>query len=143
MAESHEARLDAARARYDSGEPTGAERITPNERAPVAQWVGMFLAPAAFAAHLEIAYNVIPWACVRGGDLWMHIIDVAAVLLALVGTIVAWRVWQRTGRDAPGESGGSLPRTSLLGVCGLGLSAMITLVLFGQWIAAFYISTCQ
>lgn len=143
MAETHEERLDDARRRFASGEPTGAERITPDERAPVAQWVGMFLAPAVFAVHLQVTYNVIPWACVRGGDLWVHAIDIAAVLLSLAGTIVAWRVWRRLGRDAPGEGGGSLPRTSFLGVCGLGFSATVTLVLFGQWITAFYISPCQ
>ena len=143
MAESRAAREHLEKARAESMAPTGAERITPDERAPVAQWVGMFLAPAVFAVHLEITYNVIPWACVRGGDLWVHLTDIAAVLLALVGTIVAWRVWQRTGRDAPGEGGGSLPRTSFLAVTGLGFSAIITLVLFGQWLTAFYISSCQ
>jgi hypothetical protein len=143
MAEIHEERLDAARARFGSGEPTGAERITPDERAPVGQWVGMFLAPAVFAVHLEVTYNVIPWACARGGELWVHVVDVVALLLALVGTIAAWRVWQRTAREAPGDAGGSVPRTGFLGLTGLGFSGVITLVLFGQWIAAFYISVCQ
>jgi hypothetical protein len=143
MAESRDARSNLAEARERAREPNGAQRITPDERAPVAQWVGMFLAPAAFAVHLEVSYNLIPWACVRGGDLWVHLVDAAALLLSLVGAIVAWRVWQRMGRDAPGEGGGSLPRTTFLGVCGLGFSTMITLVLFAQWIAAFYISPCQ
>jgi hypothetical protein len=143
MAESHEARLDAARARYGGGEPTGAERIRPDERAPVAQWVGMFLAPASFAVHLEVTYNVIPWACVRGGELWVHVVDVLALLLSLVGTVVAWRVWQRTSPEAPSEAGGSVPRTSFLGACGLGFSAIVSLVLLAQWVASFFISPCQ
>jgi hypothetical protein len=143
MAQSHEARENLAQARERAHEPNGAQLVPRDERAPVAQWVGMFLAPATFAVHLQVTYNVIPWACVRGGDVWVHVLDIAAVLLALLGTIVAWRVWQRTGRDAPGEGGGSLPRTSFLAVCGLGFSATVTLVLFGQWITAFYISPCQ
>jgi len=143
MAESREARLNAARARVEANERTGAERITPDERAPVAQWIGMFLAPAVFVVHLEITYNVIPWACVRGGELWVHVVDVAALVLALVGTMVAWRVWERTGRAAPGERGGSLPRTSFLGIVGIGFSAIVSLVLLGQWIASFFISPCQ
>jgi hypothetical protein len=93
--------------------------------------------------HLEITYNVIPWACVRGGEIWVHVVDVLALLLSLVGTIVAWRVWQRTVREAPGEAGGSVPRTSFLGACGLGFSAIVTLVLFAQWVASFFISPCQ
>jgi hypothetical protein len=90
-----------------------------------------------------VSYNVIPWACVHGGTAWLHLADVAALLLALAGTLVAWRVWVRTARDAPGEGGGSLSRTSFLGVAGLGFSAMITLVLFAQWVATFSISPCQ
>jgi hypothetical protein len=127
----------------DTRERTGAERITPDERAPVGQWVGMFLAPAAFAVHLEVTYNLVPWACVRGGDIWIHVVDVLALVLAIIGTMVAWRTWLSAGREVPGESGGSLPRTRFLGAAGLGFSAMISLVLFGQWVAAFFISPCQ
>ena len=130
-------------ARERNGEPTGAQRIRPDERAPVAQWIGMFLAPAVFALHLQITYNVIPWACVRGGDVWVHVVDVLAVLLSLAGTIVAWRVWLSAGREVPGEGGGSLPRTRFMGATGLGLSAVVTLVLFAQWVAAFFVSPCQ
>jgi hypothetical protein len=126
-----------------SGERTGAERITPDERAPVAQWVGMFLAPAAFALHLQINYNLVPWACVRGGDLWVHLVDLVAVLVSLAGTIVAWRVWLSAGRQVPGEEGDSLARTRFMGATGLGFGATITLVLIAQWAAAFFISTCQ
>jgi len=111
--------------------------------APVAQWVGLFLAPAAFAAHLQINYILVRWACLRSADVWVHVVDVLAIALAALGTVVAWRVWQRVGRDHPGEEGGALPRTRLLGVLGVGFSAMITLVLIGQWVAAFFISTCQ
>ncbi|HKH92762.1 MAG TPA: hypothetical protein VKA54_13230 [Gemmatimonadaceae bacterium] len=111
--------------------------------APVAQWVGLFLAPAAFAAHLQINYVLVRWACLRSADIWVHVVDVAAIALAALGTVVAWRVWTRAGRDHPGEEGGALPRTRLLGVLGVGFSAMMTLVLIGQWVAAFFISTCQ
>jgi hypothetical protein len=143
MTESAETRENLEQSRERAREPNGAQLVKQEERAPVAQWIGMFLAPATFAVHLQVTYNLVPWACVRHGELWLHVVDVLAVLLALAGTIVAWRVWQRTGRDAPGEGPGSLPRTSFLGVTGIGFSGTLTLVLFGQWIAAFWISPCQ
>ena len=124
-------------------EKTGAERIAPDERAPVAQWVGLFLAPAAFFAHLQITYVLVPWACVRNGEVWIHVSGILSVALALAGAVAAWRAWMRAGREAPGDSGGSLPRTRFVGAAGLGVSAMLTLVLFVQWLTAFVISPCQ
>jgi hypothetical protein len=127
-----------------TGQRTGAERIRPDERAPVAQWVGLGLAPAVFAAHLQIAYNLVPWACVRrGGEVWIHVVGVLSVVLALIGAIVAWRVWLSAGREVPGEDGGSLPRTRFIGAVGLGTSSMLTLLLFAQWVTAFFLSPCQ
>jgi hypothetical protein len=111
--------------------------------APTAQWIGVFLAPLVFAVHLQLNYLLVRWACLRHGDVWVHVVDVVAVLLAALGTFVAWRVWERAGRTEPGEEGGSLPRTRFLGVVGAGFSGLITLVLFAQWIGAFFISTCQ
>ena len=113
------------------------------EPAPVAQWVGIVLAPATFAAHLQISYVLVRWSCLRDADVWMHVVDLGAIALAAVGTWAAWRAWERAGRVDPGEEGGPLPRTRFLGVTGLGFSAMITLVLIAQWVAAFFISTCQ
>jgi hypothetical protein len=113
------------------------------EAAPLLQWIGFFLAPAAFFAHMQIGYVVVPWACATHGDAWMHVIGLAALALAATGMLAAWRTWMRAGRDVPGESGGALPRTRFLGAIGLGMSAIITLVIFAQWIASFFISTCQ
>jgi hypothetical protein len=124
-------------------EASGGQRHGHDEPAPVAQWVGMFLAPAAFAAHLQINYVLVRWACLRDRDVWVHVVDLLAVALAVAGAVAAWRTWERAGRDEPGEGGGVLPRTRFLGIVGLGFSVMIALVLVEQSIAAFFISTCQ
>jgi hypothetical protein len=73
------------------------------EPAPVAQWIGLFLAPATYAAHLQIGYVLVRWACVRGGDVWVHLVDLIAVVLAVVGIYAAWHAWSRAGRVDPGE----------------------------------------
>ena len=121
----------AARAAHDAGP------------APRAQWVGLFLAPAAFFAHLQIRYVLVPWACATNGQLWIHVVDVLALALALLGAFVAWRTWQLAGRDKPGEAAGAVPRTRMMGVMGLGASFMFALVLLGQWMTTFFFSPCQ
>ena len=100
--------------------------------APRAQWVGVFLAPAGFFAHLQIRYVLVPWACATNGQLWIHVVDVLALALALLGAYIAWRTWRS-----------AVPRTRLLAVVGLGTSLMCALVLVGQWAGAFFLSACQ
>ena len=111
--------------------------------APRAQWIGLFLAPAVFFAHLQITYVLVPWACVRDGEAWIHLAGALSVALAALGAYVALLTWQRAGREDPGEARGAVPRTRLLGVLGLGLSLMFALLLLGQWVTAFFLSACQ
>jgi hypothetical protein len=121
----------AARAAHDPGP------------APRAQWVGVFLAPAAFFSHLQVRYVLVPWACATNGSLWIHVVDVLAIAVALLGAFVAWRTWQRAGRDDPSEAGGAVPRTRMLAVTGVGASLMFALVLLAQWMTSFFFSPCQ
>ena len=108
-----------------------------------AQWVGLLLAPAAFFAHLQGAYVLVPRACRYHADVWLHVVGVASVAVAALGTFAAWRVWDATGRHQTTETGGPLPRARFLGVTGLGVAALLTLILLWPWLAAFFINPCQ
>jgi hypothetical protein len=114
-----------------------------DERAPVLQWVGMFLAPATFFAHLQIGYVLVPWSCTRHDNLWIHLVDLLSVALAAVGTWAAWRVAARAESAASNDGPGVVPRTRFLGVVGLGMSAMFVLLLVAQAIEALSLSPCQ
>jgi hypothetical protein len=113
------------------------------ERAPAMQWIGLFLAPAVFFAHLQITYVLVPWACVRHGEIWIHVAGVLSVLLAGAGTWAAWRVHARAANDQANDGAGAVPRTRFLGVTGLCISATFVLLLVAQWVAAFFLSPCQ
>lgn len=119
------------------------------EPAPVLQWVGFFLAPAVFFAHLEIAYVLIPWGCTKQNQFWQHTVGLLAVVLSLIGVIAAWLSRARTaeaGEHPPGhpvEGPGALFRTRFLADTGLGMSALLTLIVLMQWIAGYFITVCQ
>jgi hypothetical protein len=113
------------------------------EPAPVLQWIGMLLPAAVFFAHLQIGYVLVPWSCTTDQFIWVHIVGVLSVILALAGTIAAWRAWMRAGREEPGEGPGALPRTRFLGAVGLGMGTLFTLILFAQWVAGLFIGPCQ
>jgi hypothetical protein len=109
----------------------------------LAQWLGLGLAPASFAVHLQVGYALVPWACYRQNVLWIHVSGALSVLVALVGVWFAWRTWQGHGGGDPTEQFGAEPRARFLGVAGVATSAVIALILAAQWAAAFVISPCQ
>jgi hypothetical protein len=112
--------------------------------APLAQWLGLLLAPAAFFVHLQTAYVLMLWACARGsGTLWIHVAGILAVVLGALGLWAAWLTWTRASGEEPGEGGGPVPRTRLLGAAGLGVSALMVLLIASQWLAVFLVPMCQ
>jgi hypothetical protein len=113
------------------------------ERAPALQWVGLFLAPAAFFAHLQIAYVLVPWACVTRGHFWVHLSAFLAIVLALAGAWAGWQAHASAANEQDNEGAGSVPRTRFLGTTGLCTSGLFALILVAQWAAGFIISPCQ
>ena len=113
------------------------------ERAPVLQWLGIFLAPAVFFAHLEIGYLLLPWACTTRQELWVHLVAIVAVLLAAAGVATAWLARARGESAQPDDGAGMAPRTRFMGDVGLGISAVLTLILLAQAVAGFFLSSCQ
>ena len=113
------------------------------ERAPALQWVAMFLAPATFFVHLQVAYVLVPWACVVRGQIWVHLTGLVAIVLALAGAWAGWLVHARADNPQNNEGAGAVPRTRFLGTVGLCTSAVFALLLIAQWAAGFVISPCQ
>jgi hypothetical protein len=113
-----------------------------DERAPVSQWLALGIAPAVFAAHLQVGYALIPWSCTTGQHVWLHVVNVGAVVLSLCGTLIGRRVARRTA-DAPLDGGGAVPRTRFIGDLSVGVSALLTLILLAQSVASIVLSPCQ
>lgn len=112
--------------------------------APVTQWLGLFLAPAAFFVHLQVGYLLVLRDCGRdGGQVLVHLAALAAVLLAAAGLWAAWVTWVRAGGEKPGDDGGPAPRTRLIAATGLGVSAVFVLILATQLVAGFIVHRCQ
>lgn len=119
------------------------------EPARVLQWLGFFLAPATFFVHLQLAYVLIPWSCTKQNELWQHLVGFIAVVLALAGVAAAWVTRARTREvddhppGHPVEGPGPLFRTRFLADTGLGVSALLALILLMQFVSGFFITVCQ
>jgi hypothetical protein len=109
-----------------------------------ALWVGVLLAPAAWAAQQQALYTMVPWACQTGHASALHAVSAAAVIVAAIGALVAWRNWARSGRaQSDDDRGGALSRSRFLAVLGLTASAFFALVIVAQGIAAFVLHPCM
>jgi hypothetical protein len=105
-------------------------------------WTGLLLPPFAWFLHQQLSYMLVLWACATGRQFALHLVTVAMLLLAGAGGFMAWRGWQRTGRDWPDEGGGMLPRRRFMAVGGLLSSSMFFLVILAQGIPSFLLSAC-
>jgi hypothetical protein len=77
------------------------------------------------------------------------VVGLLAVLLSLGGVAAAWITRTRSTAAEPHPLGhpvegpGALFRTRFMGDTGLGMSAVITLILLMQWLSGFLITVCQ
>ena len=107
------------------------------------QWAGNLLAPIAFLLQLEIAYFIVPRACDAGLVFPVHLAHLGALLIALAGTLTAWRQWQRWGRDWPADGPGPEPRSRFMAELAVLVSAGFTVVILALWIPTFLLHPCQ
>jgi hypothetical protein len=108
-----------------------------------AQWTGFFLAPATFFAHLQLALVLVPWSCATGNHLWLNVVDALSVILAVIGTVIARRVWTADDLGQESGAGGPSSRARFLGISGAAIGGLLALILASQWAAAWIISPCQ
>jgi hypothetical protein len=121
--------------------PGQARPHSPGDQHPLMEWVGVLAGPIASLLNLQVSYMLVPWACASGAHGALYLVPMGALLLTALGGSFAWRVWQRTGRDRPGD--GAAARSRLLAVLGLLTSALFALVIIAQAIPTFILSPCQ
>jgi hypothetical protein len=110
----------------------------------LAQWAGLLAGPLAWLLQLQTAYTLVSWACAHDVQaISLHIVTVAALLLTAAGGFIAWRSWQRAGKEWPGGEGGAVSRSRFMSVLGLFTSAMFFLVILVQGSASFILHPCQ
>src|SRR4051812_14326725 len=77
------------------------------ENAPwttVALWIGLFLAPAAWAIHLQFVYATAQQACNGKIDqATLHFVSLACTALAVAGGLLATWNWFKAGAQSPSD----------------------------------------
>lgn len=121
-------------------------RERPETGAPggLLQWTGVLLPPLAMLTNLSIGFALVPWSCSAKSRLLLHSEIAVLVLLSVASGIVAHHEWRRHGGGGEAdEAGGPAARSRLLGVMGMGSSALFTLILLAQWLANAFLTPCN
>ena len=115
-------------------EPAGAAAL----------WFGVLAPPFAALCQLQANYALTLWACGGPGRTWaLHVVTVAALLVASGGGWVACRKWRAAGSVWEDEGAGALPRGRFMAAVGMLASSLSALLMVAMWIPVFVYGPCQ
>jgi hypothetical protein len=106
------------------------------------QWMGVLAGPVAWGLHMQTNLSLVPWVCKNGGEVFLHVVTILALVVTAFGAFAAWRGWL-AGADAETDGAGRISRARFMGALGLLVSAMFFLVIIAQAIPSFMFHPCQ
>jgi hypothetical protein len=106
-------------------------------------WTGLLLPPVAVLLDINVGYFLVTQACLHRNIVPLHLVHLGAMLLAMLGGLAAWRLWQNVGRGMPHDEPGPPGTTRFMAATGLAGGVLFTLVTLAQWIPVFVLSPCQ
>lgn len=106
-------------------------------------WAGVFGGPLAWFASQQASYMLVPWACHGGPLLAIHLVNLAALLIAAGAGALAWREWRRADPELSDELSPPGGRARFLGLIGLTLSGLFALAIIAQTTGAFFFGPCE
>jgi hypothetical protein len=127
----------------DARESVGRGAQPLDRRAHFVLWLGVLAPPTLFLVSLTVAYSVIPFACLARSPLALHLTSLAFLIATLLPGVLAWREWQRAGREWPDTEYGPLPSARFMGALGAMGSAFFSLLVIAQWAAMLIVPYCR
>ena len=98
-------------------------------------WVGLLLPPIAWISQLQTLYLTSEYGCTTSADFTSnHVVSAVALVLSVIGGIIAWRDWHAGGSHTGNESGRPLARKQFMSLLGILTGTLFTLVIFAQWL---------
>lgn len=105
-------------------------------------WMGVLLAPAAWAMHFTISYALSGFACAPPQSWGLHLSTVVAAIIALGGGYLGWAVRRETAEEPEGASD-SMARGRFMATAGVVMSALFLLVILAQAIPLLLLEPCR
>lgn len=109
----------------------------------VVLWAGVMAGPLAWALHQQVSYMLVPTACAKGTEGFLHLITLGALLVAAAGAWIAWRSWKRLPEGSLDEGPTKESRRRFMALWGLILSLAFSLVIVAQEIPNWFLGACD
>lgn len=97
-------------------------------------WTGFLLPPLSWSVALELLYLLTDYGCATTNFLPNHIVSAVALMLSLLGGLIAWTNWQKSGAVWPSDASGPVPRSRFMATLGLLTSALFSALIIAQWL---------
>jgi hypothetical protein len=108
-----------------------------------ALWTGIVGAPLIWLIVLELNYALSPAAC-RSGDKSALLIGTSvALVLSFTAAFIAWRSWHAAGSVMATTAGDPVTRGRFMALAGLGLSALMTLLIIASFLPITIREVCD
>lgn len=109
----------------------------------VGLWWGLLSAPVIVLAAQWVAYSLVPDACARQSNVFVHLVHLVAVLLIVGAWVLCHREWVRLGKGEPDERPGPEHRARYMAFSGLIGNGFFALVAIAMWLATVLFSPCS
>jgi hypothetical protein len=113
-----------------------------NEVNPPLLWFAALGGVTAWAVHLMVVYPLVHVACDLGSDLSLHVVSAVTLVIAIVSTVVAWKIWKDTGASMVDSLRGEAGRTPFMSLGGFAFGLMMILGIIYGWIPIFVLDAC-
>lgn len=109
----------------------------------LALWIGFLGGPLIWLLSFGARWSLSGAVCAFQWKPALFVIALVALLLTAGTGLLSWTEWQRVGREMPGEAGGAIPRSRILALFGVALSALSILLIVAQAIPDIMLGACQ
>ena len=121
---------------------SGTERLPKRRLDPVLLF-GILAGPSAWALQQQVSYMLTPSACEAGQHWWLHLISLAALLLAAAGGLVAWAAFRRFGEGPVDRGEMRATRARFMAVWGIGFSVFFAVVIVATEVPNWFLGACS
>jgi hypothetical protein len=97
-------------------------------------WIGILLAPVAWAVQLQTVYLTSEFGCFTSDFMWNHVLSGLALVAAIIGGVIAWLEWVAAGATTDTEGPDFMSRRRFMALIGILTSALFSVTIVAQWL---------